>query len=105
MKTRVLRHYDIHWRNVELITQFLTRAGNIKSRFKTCLPYYQHKKVEKAIKAARSMFLIPCFGQVQVHMNKNLTTLEDEVNKMGKKEINLETGHIYKSKRTGIEAN
>lgn len=80
-----MRHYDIHWRNVELITQFLTRSGNIKSRFNTCLPYYQQKKMEKAIKAARSMFLIPHYGQVQLPMNRNLTSLEDEVNRVGRK--------------------
>lgn len=85
----MLRYYDIHWRNVELISQFLSRAGNIKSRFKSCLPYHQQKRMVRAIKAARSMLLIPNFGQVQIHMNRNLTTLEDEVNRIGKREINL----------------
>ena len=51
------------------------------------------------------MFLIPCFGQVQVNMNRNLTTLDDEVSRLGMKEVNLETGHMYYRRKTGLEAN
>lgn len=95
VKQRILKSYDIHWRNVELLSQFLSRTGCIRSRFATCLPINQHKKVERAVKTARQMMLFPHYGQLSAIMRRNLTSLEDDVNEMGKKQVNLETGHIY----------
>ena len=42
---RKLKKYDIHWRNVELLRQFVTKYGNIKSRFVNNLSKPDQKKV------------------------------------------------------------
>lgn len=95
LKTRVIKPYDIHWRNIELISQFTSRTGCIRSRFATCLPITHHKKVERAIKTARRMMMMPHYGFLPAVLRRNLTTLEEDVNELGKKQISLATGHIY----------
>jgi ribosomal protein S18 len=75
LKTRHIRSYDIHWRNIELLTQFISKNGGIKSRFVTCLPIAQHKKMKRAIATARSMQLLPNFGFPPPMLNRNLRSL------------------------------
>lgn len=94
-KQRIIKSYDIHWRNIELISQFVSRTGCIRSRFVTCLPINQHKKMQRAIKTARGMMVFPHYGQLTINMRRNITSLEEDVNDLGKKQINLDTGHIY----------
>lgn len=41
------------------------------------------------------MMMMPHFGQITANMRRNMTSLEDDVNEVGRKQINLETGHVY----------
>ena len=59
---RKLKKYDVHWRNIELLRQFVTRYGNIKGHLVNALTRSDHRKVEKAIKTARIMHAMPHYG-------------------------------------------
>lgn len=58
-----INKYDIHWRNIELLRQFITPNGNIKSRFRNFLKDGDQKSVKRAIKTARIMGAMPYFGR------------------------------------------
>ena len=74
-----LKKYDIHWRNIELLRQFLTPTGNIKSRLVNCLSSPDQKRVEMAIKTSRHNAGIPHYGRILPQNQKNITNIEDEV--------------------------
>jgi ribosomal protein S18 len=76
---RQLKKYDIHWRNIELLRQFVTVNGNIKSRFKNYLSDSDQKVARAAIKTARIMGAMPFYGRTPEPLKRNITSLEDEV--------------------------
>jgi ribosomal protein S18 len=71
-----LKKYDIHWRNVELLRQFMTPYGSIKSRFANRLTASDQRKVKMAIKTARHNCAIPFYGRTLNPNKKNITSLE-----------------------------
>jgi ribosomal protein S18 len=101
---RVLKDYEIHWRNVELLVQFIDQHGNIMPRTKTLLSALQQRRVVNAIKVARSMLLIPSYGQVGPLFKRSLTTLEEEIQQEVHKEVCLETGHLVLRRATDHQA-
>lgn len=72
---RQLKKYDIHWRNVELLRQFTTINGNIKSRYKNYLSDADQRATRKAIKTARIMGAMPYLGRTPEPLKRNITTL------------------------------
>ena len=74
---RRLKKYDVHWRNIELLRQFLTPHGNIRNRMVNCLSSADQKKVTMAIKTARHCVAIPHYGRMLSANKKNITNLED----------------------------
>lgn len=87
---------DINFRNVELLTQFLTEAGKIKNKYQTRLPGNLQKKVSKAIKQARDLNLLPHKGMItEVHKRNLIPWFVEDVNRMV---LHPETGQVY-SKR------
>lgn len=72
---RTLKDYDIHWRNIELLTQFLDKHGRLLPRTKTNLSRTQQKRVTSAIRTARAMLLIPNYGQVSPIFKRSLTSI------------------------------
>jgi len=75
--TRVLDEEQIHWRNVELLTQFMTRTGMIKNRWQTRLHTSQQVKLRKQVEKARHRFLLP-IGAIQSTDRINLTDSETQ---------------------------
>jgi ribosomal protein S18 len=72
---RKLKKYDIHWRNVELLRQFLTPYGNLKNRWSNRLSPSDQKKVAIAIKSARHNCALPFYGRILNANKKNITNL------------------------------
>lgn len=60
---RKLRKYDIHWRNVELLRQFVTKNGNIRNRMMNLLSTEDQTRVVKSIKTSRHMGAMPHYGR------------------------------------------
>ena len=102
--TRKLKKYDIHWRNVELLRQFLTVYGNIKNRWANSLSPADQKKVTMAIKASRQNCAIPHYGKMLPTSKRNITNIDDEVKEIGLQNISLETGHIYFSRSRSMDS-
>jgi ribosomal protein S18 len=71
-----LKKYDIHWRNVELLRQFITPYGSIKNRFANRLSPSDQKKINMAIKTARHYCALPFYGRTLNPNKRNLTSLE-----------------------------
>ena len=74
---RQIKKYDIHWRNIELLRQFVTINGNIKSRYRSYLSDRDQRAVRTAIKTARIMAAMPYFGRTPEPLKRNITSLED----------------------------
>ena len=74
---RRLKKYDIHWRNVELLRQFVTKNNNIRNRMTNLLSLEDQSRVMKAIKTARHMGVMPHYGRTPEPLKRNITTLED----------------------------
>jgi ribosomal protein S18 len=72
---RQIKKYDIHWRNIELLRQFLTINGNIKSRYRSFLSDRDQRAVRTAIKTARIMGAMPYFGRTPEPLKRNITSL------------------------------
>ena len=70
-----MKKYDIHWRNVELLRQFMTINGNIKSRYKNFLSDGDQRSTRLAIKTARIMGAMPFFGRTPEPLKRNITSL------------------------------
>jgi ribosomal protein S18 len=95
---RPLKKYDIHWRNVELLRQFVTVNGNIKSRYRNYLSDSDQRATRKAIKTSRIMGAMPYLGRTPEPLKRNITSLEDEVQEIGYQHVNLETGHLFQTR-------
>ena len=74
-RARRLKKYDIHWRNIELLRQFMSQYGNIKSRFANSLLSIDQKRVTKAIKTARHNCAIPYTGKFLTPNKRNITNI------------------------------
>ncbi|KRX04932.1 Ribosomal protein S18 [Pseudocohnilembus persalinus] len=92
---RQINYYDIHWRNTELISQFMNAASNIKNHKQNRLSKNQQKRVARAIRLAREMALLPYVGSIKPSDKQSLKTLQEDLNQRTKMAINIETGHIY----------
>ena len=101
---RRLKKYDIHWRNVELLRQFMTVNGHIKSRYKNFLSDGNQRSARMAIKTARIMGALPYLGRTPEPLKKNITSLEDEVQEVGYQHINLETGHLFQTRSRSLDS-
>lgn len=75
MNLRKLKKYDIHWRNVELLRQFTTINGNIRSAKVNLLSSADQNKVRKALKTARQMVALPHIGRTLEPLKRNITSL------------------------------
>lgn len=71
-----MKKYDIHWRNVELLRQFVTNFGNIKNRWANRLSPSDQKKVKMAVKAARHNCAIPFYGRTLNPNKRNITSID-----------------------------
>ncbi len=49
---------DIHYRNTELLSHFVTENGKILSRRVTGIPAHLHRKITREIKRARAALLM-----------------------------------------------
>ena len=86
---RKLKKYDIHWRNVELLRQFLTPHGNIKNRFMNRLSHNDQRRVTMAVKTARHNCTLPHYGKILHPNKKNITSIHDEVKELGMQNVNI----------------
>lgn len=86
---RRLKKYDIHWRNVELLRQFVTKNNNIRNRMTNLLSLEDQSRVMKSIKTARHMGVMPHYGRTPEPLKRNITTLEDEVQEIGYQHVNI----------------
>lgn len=59
--TKYVNYKEIHWKNTELLSRFLTTTGMIKNRWQTRLPGKQQRFIARAIIKARHRLLLP-FG-------------------------------------------
>lgn len=50
---------DIHYKNVELLSNFVTESGKILGRRITGVPAHLHRKITREIKRARACLLMP----------------------------------------------
>jgi small subunit ribosomal protein S18 len=90
---RTLPVEDISYKNVELLTQFMTEAGKIKNKWQTRLPGRLQIKVAKAIKQARDLNLLPHAGMItDLHKRNLVPWFIEDVNKVV---IHSETGQLY----------
>jgi len=87
---------DIDYRNTEFLSQFMTKAGLIKSRWQTKLSSKAQKKVSKAIKHARNLNLFTTKGFVMPPHKKNLEPMQFQ--NFSKFVIHAETGTVYAKK-------
>ncbi|EAR96961.2 ribosomal protein S18 (macronuclear) [Tetrahymena thermophila SB210] len=92
---RKINYFDIHWRNTELITQFVNNSGCIKNKIQNRLTRPQQKKIARTIRLSREMLLMPFRGYIKPSDKKSLTTLQEDVENTVRTAINIETGHIY----------
>lgn len=93
---RYLNFSDIHFKNTEFLTQFMTPAGQIKNRWQTRLSTTAQKKVSKAIKHARNLNLFPFVGFLLPPHSKNLQPLNSE--EFNSRVIHSETGTVFARK-------
>ncbi|EGR32490.1 hypothetical protein IMG5_081240 [Ichthyophthirius multifiliis] len=92
---RRLNYFDIHWRNTELLSQFLNTSCFIRNKYQNRLTKPQQKKVAKQIKISQQMLLLPFRGYIKPSDRKSLTTLHEDIMNSIRTAINIETGHIY----------
>ena len=83
---------DIHWRNTELLVEYMTPSGLIKHGMNTHLPRKIHKRMKRAINKARTMGLLPEIGFIKPHHKISLKSLADDLTMDANMHIDLETG-------------
>ena len=64
----LLKKFDniIDYKNLKLLSAFLTKHGKIRSRRKTRISVQQQKQISKAIRKARAVGLIPFTCDVKI---------------------------------------
>lgn len=90
---------EIHWRNTKLLSKFMTNYGTIKNRKLTKLKLNTHRKIEKAIKHARNLNLLPTNSFLKEHHKLPLRSLEDDIIDDENYEVDLESGAVYKKNK------
>eukprot|EP00331_Platyophrya_macrostoma_P034100 CAMPEP_0176450656 /NCGR_PEP_ID=MMETSP0127-20121128/27283_1 /TAXON_ID=938130 /ORGANISM="Platyophrya macrostoma, Strain WH" /LENGTH=549 /DNA_ID=CAMNT_0017838387 /DNA_START=26 /DNA_END=1675 /DNA_ORIENTATION=- len=98
---RDLNWNDVHWRNTELLVEFLTSSGTLKNQFQNFLTKEEQRKIVKTIKQARHNCLLPTFGPIKPTDKKSLTTLLEDIEDHLATRINIETGGIYVKEKIG----
>lgn len=85
---------DIHWRNTEMLVNYMTPSGLIKHRMNTRLPKLVHNKAKRAINKARKMALLPDIGFLKPHHKLSLKSLAEDLTMDTNMQIDLETGGL-----------
>ena len=86
---------DIDYKNTELLTKFLNPAGKIKNRYQNRLKDNVQTKIEKAIKQARQMQLLPTNSAVKASDKMSLSSLANDVQMLCRRAIDPNTGRLY----------
>ena len=94
-----INEYDIHWRNTELLSKFVSRFCSIKHKRYTRLSPVMHRKVERAIKQSRQLNLLGTYTYLKPHMQKPLRTIAEDIEDDINYDIDVETGALYKNTR------
>ena len=66
---------SIHWRNLPLLTKFMTPYGTILNKRESGLDLDSFRKVVKSIKQAQYLLLLPCKSFLRSYHKKPLKTL------------------------------
>jgi ribosomal protein S18 len=85
---------DIHWRNTEMLVNYMTPSGLIKHRMNSRLPSLVHKKVRREITKARKFALLPEIGFLKPHHKLSLKSLAEDLTLDANMQIDLETGGL-----------
>ena len=85
---------DVHWRNTELLSQFMTPVGLIKQRNITRLPKNVHNRIARTIKHSRSMLLLPFNSYLKAEHRISLRSLAEDVAQDANMHVDLQTGTI-----------
>ena len=85
---------DIHWRNTELLTKFMSPSGLIKHNMNSRLPRTVHKKIRNAIRESRRMGLLPSMGFLKPHHRLSLKSLAEDITRDANMNIDLQTGAL-----------
>ena len=96
---RIISLKDIHFKNTEFLSQFMTDGARIKSRWQTRLTGRTQRKVSKAIKHARQLNLFPNRGFILPPHKKNLVPLHTQT--FQSLVIHAETGAVFPKKFEG----
>lgn len=56
---------DLHWRNLPLMSKFLTSVGNLNSRYQSRLPRQLHKRAVKVIKHLKTIGIFPSNDRIR----------------------------------------
>ena len=68
--------------------------GNIKHRKYTRLDFVTHQRIERAIKKARKLRLLPTFSYLKSYHKKPLKTLAEDIENEINIEVDLDSGMI-----------
>ncbi len=80
-----IKKSDVSWRNLPLLTKFLTPMGKIPNKYQTRLPTPIHRKFARAVKQARHMGFLPFVEQLKPYDKIPLTsTFNDFVDDISK---------------------
>ena len=88
---------DFNWKDTALLTQFMTKAGKIKNRYQTRLPDSSQNKLEKTVKWARNMGVLPYVGMISPTDKISLTSFNEDLEEFNKKSIDPVTGKMFYS--------
>ena len=66
---------EVHWRNLPLLTKYLTKFSTIKGHKETGLDKKSQHLITKAIKRARNLNLLPEYGYMYSYYKKPLKTI------------------------------
>lgn len=85
---------DIHYRNTELLSQYLTPVGLIKQRNVTRLPKNVHNRIRRAIKHSRHMYLLPSASYVKPEHRLSLRSLAEDISQDMNMQVDLQSGAV-----------
>lgn len=95
-----LNRLDVHWRNTELLTRFMTNIGTIKHSRLTGLSQKNQNLIARAIKVSRGMRLLPYTSNLNSYYKLSLTSIEEDMNLQDDYDINLSNGAIEKKRHS-----
>ena len=85
---------DIHWRNTEMLIEYMTPSGLVKHGLNTRLPRKVHLKIKRAISRARTLALLPDIGFIKPHHRLSLKSLAEDLTMDANMHVDLETGGL-----------